>query len=341
MNVMTETSPSGAVGRRYNPVPGEGDNGVFTQTWFPICLSDELEQGKVIGRDFLGGRVAIFRDTDGTAHVVSAFCPHLGADISVGDVQGDNVRCPFHHWEFNGQGQCVRTAVGDPAPRSATLFKYPTMERFGLVFAFNGEEPLYDWPELFPYKDEELSIWTRRSMILDCDGWVFSANTPDMQHLKVLHGVTFLHEDPHARVEWNQWGFAYDFEGVTGDAKGSAKLAWRIGILGSNNFFQMGTHNGRWYGVLALYSCPKPQKSEVFLTILTHKGETAEDENAAAQFMAEMMAFEQQIVNEDSPVLNTIRYRPGTLTKADKSLARFLDYLRTYPRANPGAEYIY
>lgn len=341
MNTVTlERSGQTALKRRYNPIPAEGENGVYTQSWFPICLSDDVAVGQVIGRDFLGGRVAIYRDSEGTAHVVSAYCPHLGADISVGDVKGDNVRCPFHHWEFNDQGRCVKTAIGDPAPSAAQLFKFPTMERFGLIFAFNGEEPLFDWPEIFPYKDEDLEIFSRRGAIFNCDGWVFSANTPDMQHLKVLHGVKFLHDDPHEGVEWNDWGFHYDFAGVTGENKGSAEIAWRLGILGSNNFFQMGTHNDRWFGVLALYSCPKPNKTEVFMVILTPKGDTPEKAQAVQAFMQEMMVFEQGILNDDEPVLNTIRYRPGTLTKSDKSLSKFLDYLRQYPRAHPSAEFI-
>jgi hypothetical protein len=38
--------------------------------------------------------------------------------------------------------------------------------------------------------------------------------------------------------------------------------------------------------------------------------------------------------------MNTIHYRPGHLTKVDKSLARFLNYVRTYPRAHPSADFI-
>ncbi|ABQ67204.1 Rieske (2Fe-2S) domain protein [Rhizorhabdus wittichii RW1] len=324
------------------PIPAEGENGVFTQTWWPICLSDELEAGRVISREFLGGRVIAYRDTDGTAHVMSAYCPHVGADIGIGAVIGDNVQCPFHHWQFNSAGQCVKTAIGDHPPRTARLFKFPTIERLGLVMAFNGVKPLFDFPDFFEKPEADLNLSTFRAAVMDCDGWVFAANTPDMQHLKVLHGVTFGHDDPHKLVRWHEWGFDYNFAGGTGEGnqKGEAELAWRLGIHGSNIFFQEGTHNGRWYGGFAIFSCIRPNKSEIFGGIVTARSK--DDGNAAGlALLKEMMAFEGKVVNEDLAVLNTIKYRPGTLTKSDKTLGRFLDYLRTYPRAHPSAPFIH
>src|SRR5215813_6714502 len=83
------------LGRR---VPAEGDDGLFTQSWFPICLASDVGRGQIVGADFLGGRVVVFRTAAGTVRVLSAYCPHLGADLAAGDVYEDTIRCPFHHW---------------------------------------------------------------------------------------------------------------------------------------------------------------------------------------------------------------------------------------------------
>jgi phenylpropionate dioxygenase-like ring-hydroxylating dioxygenase large terminal subunit len=102
--------------RRYlgAPIPAEGENGVFSESWFPICLSREIPEGEIVGVDFLGGRVVAYRAATGIARVMSAYCAHLGADLSVGDVQGESVRCAFHHWKYNADGICESTKVGDP-----------------------------------------------------------------------------------------------------------------------------------------------------------------------------------------------------------------------------------
>src|SRR5262245_25926864 len=105
----TPDNTLGAPRRRLkNPVPGEGENGVFSQTWWPICLSNEVSTGKLLGKEFLGGRIVVFRGQNGIAKVVSAYCPHLGADLALGSVVGNNIQCFFHRFEFNQEGQCVK-----------------------------------------------------------------------------------------------------------------------------------------------------------------------------------------------------------------------------------------
>ena len=58
---------------RGKPIPREGENGLFTESWFPICPSYELRPGEVIGRPFLDGRIIAFRDEHGIAQVLSAY----------------------------------------------------------------------------------------------------------------------------------------------------------------------------------------------------------------------------------------------------------------------------
>ena len=176
-------------------LPPEGEGGLFSQSWFPICMSKDVERGQVKGYDFLDGRVIVMRGEDGVARVMSAYCPHLGADLSVGQVIGDTVRCAFHHWQYDGGGRCVRTAVGDPAPPTARLFRFPTVERYGIVFAFNGEEPLFELPT-FDHPDDEL-LWYSECYPTDfpVDPWVICCNTPDVQHIRVLHNIAFDAED--------------------------------------------------------------------------------------------------------------------------------------------------
>src|SRR6185503_13970725 len=69
------------------------DTAGFHQSWYPLALARELESGQVIGRDFLGTRVILYRDGTGKAVVQSAYCPHLGADLSVGEVVDGQIRC--------------------------------------------------------------------------------------------------------------------------------------------------------------------------------------------------------------------------------------------------------
>lgn len=52
----------------------------------------------------------MFRGQEGQAHVLNAYCPHLGANLAVGGrVVGNCIECPFHGWRFEGSdGKCVK-----------------------------------------------------------------------------------------------------------------------------------------------------------------------------------------------------------------------------------------
>src|SRR5262249_34475647 len=118
----TDAVSDAAPRKGYVRMPAEGENGLFTQSWFVVAFSAELAVGQVVGRDFLDGRIVIFRGANGKAQAISAYCPHVGADLQWGAVVGNNIRCAFHHFEYDQTGQCVKTGVGDPPPRAACLF---------------------------------------------------------------------------------------------------------------------------------------------------------------------------------------------------------------------------
>jgi phenylpropionate dioxygenase-like ring-hydroxylating dioxygenase large terminal subunit len=318
--------------RRFvRPIPAEGDNGVYTQSWFPLALSSDVPAGAVVGRDFLDGKVVVYRGESGAVSVMSAYCPHLGADLSVGRVVGDHVQCPFHHWEFDTEGWCAKTGIGDPPPPNACLFKFPVCEKFGIIWAFNGEEPLFQLPD-FPIPEDQLEIRNYKfETPVTCDGWVFSANTPDMQHLKVVHQIQFNTEDPHDLVEWLPFGFDYTYDAIH---QGGVPMKMRLGIRGSSFFWRTGHYDGWWRGTITGYGLPRKGTHTIYGCNAVLKGPDAQRQLDTAQMLS------TRTVNEDMPILNTIHYAPGHLTRSDKSLARFLNYLREYPRAHPSAEFI-
>ena len=73
----------------------------FPKGWFQVAYGREVASGQVIGLHYFGRRLICYRGDSGAAHVLDAYCPHLGADIAVGGtVVGDCVTCPFHGWRL-------------------------------------------------------------------------------------------------------------------------------------------------------------------------------------------------------------------------------------------------
>ena len=72
-----------------------------------------------------------------------------------------------------------------------------------------------------------------------------------------------------------------------------------------------------------------------------NRGEKVRSDEASTEaFLRAVTQLEMNVVGEDIPIVNTIHFRPGTLTRSDETLARFFQYLRDYPRCHPSAEFI-
>ena len=333
MNASTTATPLPASARpRAAALPAEGENGLFSQSWYPICQSADIAVHQIKGFPFLDGRVVVARGEDGIARVMSAYCPHMGADLSVGSVIGNTVRCAFHHWRYDGDGRCVATGPGDPPPPAARLFRFPTAERYGLIWAFNGEQSLFDIPG-FSVPDSEL-IWRTEPYRIDfdVDPWVICCNTPDVQHIRTVHRIAFDTADPGGAAEWTPYSMFFDARGTHAHGE---RIDFRVGIVGTTVFCQSGDYLGRWFGFNSPMCILAPGKTRLYLTVAVRKSEPD-----AEAYLEEMLELERRVVSEDEAILQTIRFHPGTLTAADRTLARFFDYLQRYPRAHPSRDFI-
>ncbi len=317
----------------------EGQDGLFSQTWWPVCRSSEVAPGQVIGRGFLDGRVAIFRTASGVAQVVSAYCPHNGADLSVGNVQGEELRCKFHLWCFGTSGKCTRTGSGDPVPPGAQVFAYPTCERYGLIWAFNGEKPLFDLPDL-GYPDDELVFHPEiPSIDINADPWIFMCNTLDFNHIRCVHGIEFDQEDPDADIEWTPYRVGYSLRAHFVET--GAPLRYNLAIHGTNIYWQTGDVGGRWFGFLFPVGMHRPGTMRCYIIVAAHKGDGSEAAlRTARETVNFAMELEKTVVSQDLDILNSIRFTRGKFTRSDRALGKFIDHITKYPRAHPGAEWI-
>ena len=342
MSTMMKDVSSGGPRRRPRgePIAAEGENGLFTESWFAICPSYEVPAGTILGKDFLDGRVVVFRDSTGIAHVLSAWCCHVGTDLSIGTVVDDQIRCAFHHWHYNSDGRCVKTGWNEPGPKNACLFKFPTVEKFGMIWAFNGESPWWSLPDC-QYPDEELATEVRYDVPpMPVDPWVVCANTPDWSHFKFVHHVLFDEEDASSRYKWTDHSMEFRLEGVMFDGTGP-KIELDVGIFGTSMFFFQGTMDGEWYALMAAFGMPRPGVTQDYFSFSVLKGDgSAADQERIHRLHSEGYKLGKVFTAMDRPILHNIRYTQGILTSQDEALSRYLDMVRRFPRSHASAEFI-
>jgi phenylpropionate dioxygenase-like ring-hydroxylating dioxygenase large terminal subunit len=306
MGVVTSKTQ---LARQHNTLTEAG----FHRSWYPLCLTADLVAGKVLGRDFLGTRVVAWRDAAGKPVVQSAWCPHLGADLSVGQVVDGRLRCAYHHWSFDDAGACAHIPTGDKIPAAARVFTYPAEEKWGLVWAFNGESPDFAVPILPDAEPDTIDYAAYERGERPWDTWVAVSNGVDFQHLRTLHGLPAASMPEEIAVDAGGLEFRVEspFHLQAGRISGTNTFAQHL-RFGGQDMFQLFT------------GAPiEPGRSHGFFVVGVPKGQAAR--------LPEVKTMVDRLNAEDTPVLNTIRFRRGLLTASDRHLARYFKYVDEFP----------
>ena len=134
---------------------------MYINFWYPVieskALGAEPHRVRMLGLDFV-----VFRDSAGTAHCLADTCVHRGGSLAAGKVRGDCIQCPYHGWEFDGQGQCRRIpSLGKDAriPGRTHIDAYPVQEKYGLVLAFLGDLPEEERPPMMEIPEFDSPDW--------------------------------------------------------------------------------------------------------------------------------------------------------------------------------------
>lgn len=98
---------------RYNAPYPNGYYVVELNLHHKLISPGSVHSVNMLGEEFVLFRTktssnSVVKDRDDCIALLDAYCPHLGANLSVGGkVIGENLECPFHGWKFNIQGKCV------------------------------------------------------------------------------------------------------------------------------------------------------------------------------------------------------------------------------------------
>ena len=172
--------------------------------WQPFCTAGEMEGRWTRPVRLLGEDLVLFRDRQGRLGLIAAQCPHRRASFVHGIPTQQGIRCPYHGWEFNAQGQCLEQPNEPPGTSfcdKITTDAYPVEELGGLLFAYMGPEPR----PLLPRFDGFVAQGAIKMMgraLLPVNWLQIMENSLDPIHTEWLHGhhYEFLKEQEGIKV---------------------------------------------------------------------------------------------------------------------------------------------
>ncbi|MEV4840444.1 aromatic ring-hydroxylating dioxygenase subunit alpha [Nonomuraea sp. NPDC049486] len=181
--------------------------------WYAIEFSHVVEHRprKVtcLGQDFV-----IWRRRDGSVACLSDLCVHRGGALSLGTLVEDRVACPYHGWEYESDGTCVKIPANPPGrgiPKKARVDAYPIVEKYGLVWAYLGDLPEDKRPPI-PHMAEHDDPSFRAvywQTVVEANYERAMENVVDAAHTPFVHGTAFGNPDkpeiPDYEVTQGEW----------------------------------------------------------------------------------------------------------------------------------------
>src|SRR3979490_1441654 len=193
-DLITRTGPKDACGK------------LMRMYWQPAALVDELTGPRPVKAvKLLGEDLVLFRDDQGRYGLIDRHCAHRGADLAFGRLEHGGLRCAFHGWLFDVQGQCLETPA---EPKDSVLCKnisqraYPVVEKSGILWAWLGDGEPPAFPESDGFRARYAYTFAFKGHI-GCN-WLQALEIGiDPAHASFLH--RFFEDEDHSAAFGNQF----------------------------------------------------------------------------------------------------------------------------------------
>ena len=160
--------------------------------WMPVCLIEEVSEpdGAPVKARVFGDELVVFRDTDGRVGVMDEHCPHRRASLALGRNEEGGLRCLYHGWKMDVDGNVLEMSSEPAASGMADKVKhaaYPTKEWGSVVWAYLGPKdtmPQFQPPAWAPRADARVSI---AKAVLPCNWAQILEGAIDSAHSSSLH----------------------------------------------------------------------------------------------------------------------------------------------------------
>ena len=170
--------------------------------WYVAALDEELFGGKLLSRTLLGEHVLLYRGASGNVIALNDRCPHRGALLSRGRLEGDSVRCMYHGIKYDGSGKCVQIPGQDMIPPKLRVRAYPVVERSYFIWVWMGDAAKAD-PALIvdlPYLSDPAWKGIPAYLHYDANYLLVVDNLSDFSHLAFVHTNTLGGSEEYAFV---------------------------------------------------------------------------------------------------------------------------------------------
>lgn len=325
--------------------PPAGSFPKYPASWYLFGAARHLRHGPVSKR-MLGRELVGYRTDNGRIVVMDARCSHLGADLGCGQIVGERIRCPFHHWEYGVDGRCAHIAGAAEIPRFARQRVYPVVERHGLVFMFNGRTPRFPLPFFFDSDPSEFVPGIPFRFVAECPWYMLAANGFDAAHFESVHDRTLtgpaVVDCPVAFARRMRYSARVAGDSIfdrlirvfVGGSVDVSITCWGGPLILVTGFFR----RARSFILIATQPI---ERDRTFVEVVVF---APRSRPAAVSALARPVSlwirrlFTRGFLRDDISRLGGIRYNPQSLIENDRELIEYFKWVASLPQRSQGSQ---
>ena len=231
--------------------PGTPMGDYLRRYWHPIAGVSEFDTRATKPVRLFGEDLVLFKDLSGHFGLMQRHCPHRRADLAYGMVEENGLRCNYHGWCFDTQGNCVEQPFEDVVRGhrggrgNVDATAYPVAVQAGMLWAYMGPSPAPLLPQW------EAFTWTNgfAQVVISevpCNWLQCQENSIDPVHFEWMHenwGQRLRgHNGPkpprHLKLDFTEFDHGFSYRRIKEDSDESDEN-WTVGrvFLWPNAFY--------------------------------------------------------------------------------------------------------
>ncbi len=239
--------------------PGTPMGDLFRRYWIPVMMSSELSEpdGPPVRVSLLSEKLLAFRDTSGRIGLMDEFCAHRRVSLWFGRNEEDGIRCPYHGWKYDVNGQCTEVP-SEPKENGfcnkIKLKAYPCIDLGGVIWTYMGPpelkpaEPAFEWVDL-PDSHRFISRRSQENNYLQAlEGGI------DSSHVSFLHSGELDTDPLHRNTQGAKYARSKKTTFDMLDVPGGLIIGARRDAEPGQNYWRITPWIMPWYTLIPPYS---------------------------------------------------------------------------------------
>jgi vanillate monooxygenase len=155
--------------------------------WYVACTPNEIDD-KPLGRRICGEKMVFYRAAEGQVAALEDYCPHRGAELSLGHVCEGKLVCGYHGLVMGADGKTV-SMPGQRVQGFPRIRNFPVEERYGFIWVWPGDEKLADPAKIHHLEWADNPEWAYGGGLyhIACDYRLMIDNLMDLTHETYVH----------------------------------------------------------------------------------------------------------------------------------------------------------